>query len=62
LRDIDNWLDFWQEKLGKVSVSDIEAEGALSELDRIVKLCMQQAKANTHSHNSAESFYLKRVV
>jgi hypothetical protein len=65
MRGIDDWLDFWQKRLvDKVSISDIEAEGALSELDRIMKLRIQKTKRIEDGKNVGyiDSFYLRRIV
>jgi hypothetical protein len=64
LRDINEWVEYWQQKLlDKVSISDIEAEGALSELDRITKLGMQKTRSSGQVKNEfVDSFYLKRIL
>jgi hypothetical protein len=62
LHGIEGWLEFWQHRLGdKVNISDIEAEGALQELDRIMKIGIQKTKQG-HSKDFVDSFYLKRII
>jgi hypothetical protein len=64
LRGIDDWLDFWQQRLSnKVSISDIEAEAALSELDRIMRMGIQKSRGTDGKRtNFIDSFYLKQIL
>jgi hypothetical protein len=65
LRKMDDWIDFWQDRLAESStISDIEAEAGLSELARITKNGVQKAKAADRRVKSdfVDSFYLKRIV
>jgi hypothetical protein len=65
LRGIADWIDFWQGKLkNRESISDIEAEGALSELDRMIKLSLQNTRRNAEGQANGylDTFYLKRIV
>jgi hypothetical protein len=56
-------MEFWQIKLqNKVSISDIEAEGALSDLDRITKLGIQSTRNTKSGRGEFVDFYLRRIV